>query len=367
MGLEGLGADYLSAILQDEQFELTAVADTKPELLRRHTEGTNVRTYEDYRSLVVEAAPTGLDLLFVALEPFQSIEFVQLAARHGIGVFHKAPFARNIAEARKLVQQFATRGCPLVVARPWRLEPSFTRLREIGSMIGRIYAVSADVRTTDDSTGWRGDAARAGGGVLLNGAYAHVDLLVQVLGLPDMVYAQCGMAVAPRSARNYDTEDAAMLSLRFSDGRIATLAAWRRAARASWQVSLIGADGVMELFPDRATIAAGDTGSLESYDVPAGDTITKQISEFGRAHARAVENARSVDHARAVENPLSTPTREPSSDSRSSAPVGRSGATRIPSTAEEHLPVLAVIEAAYLSSKTGAPEPPGQFLSTLSS
>ena len=107
IGLAGVGSDYLAAIRSSERFELVAVADSNPEVLRRRAEELPSRSYEDYRSLIVETAHNGLDLLFIALEPFQSIEFVELAAARGIGVFHKAPCARSVDEAGRLARRFA--------------------------------------------------------------------------------------------------------------------------------------------------------------------------------------------------------------------------------------------------------------------
>ena len=175
LGLQGVGSDYLTALQVDDQFELLAVADRDPEMLRRYTEGTTLRGYTDYRSAIVETAGDGLDLLFVALEPFQSNEFVHLAAERGIGVFHRAPWARNVSEAERLLRRFSKNQGALCVSRPWQAEPAFAPLRGVTALVGRPYIASAEVRTDLGPDWWRGDSARAGGGVLLNDAYEQLD------------------------------------------------------------------------------------------------------------------------------------------------------------------------------------------------
>lgn len=323
MGLAGVGADYLAAIRADEQFELAAVADTELEVLRRQTDVAPARVYEDYRSLIVETAHAGLDLLFVALEPFQSTEFVQMAATRGIGVFHKAPCARSVREARRLVDQFAGSECPLLVSRPWQFEPAYAALNRLEKFVGHVYAATAHVHTADAPVGWRGDSARAGGGVLLNGAYEAVDLLVHLLGMPERVYAQCSVAVAPGAPRKYDTEDTAMVLLGFGQERTACLTALRGVSQPSWKVAFVGTEGAVEVGPDGVTITPCEGSSVRYPAARAVSPAAHAISAFGASRLADGQLLRSK--------------------------------------AEEHLPTLAVIEAAYLSARTGAPESLDRF------
>jgi predicted dehydrogenase len=325
IGLSGVGAEYLSAVQSDDQFALVAVADTDAGVLRRHTEGAPFCGYTDYRSLVVETARTGLDLLVTALEPFQSVDYLGLAAERGIAVFHKAPFARSVAEGERLVHKFDAAACPLVVSRPWQFEPAFSRLHRIDNLAGRVYAATAVVRTPDDSTGWRGDSARAAAGVLLNGAYEQVDMLVHLMGVPEYVNAQCSMAVAPGKARSYDTEDAALVSMRFAGERIASIAASRNASEHTWGVTLIGEGGSVDLSPERMVLQPRAAGPRECLSVKTRDRVGPAISAFGAALLAGIQD--------------------------------------LPSMAKEHLVTLATIEAAYLSAKTGTPEAPDRFLS----
>jgi predicted dehydrogenase len=325
IGLGGVGAEYLSAIRSDERFSLLAVADADAEVLRRHTEGTSLRAYQDYRSLIVESAHRGLDLLFCALEPFQSLDFMELSAQRGISVFHKAPIARSAAEARQLRHWFQEGGCRLVVSRPWQHEPAFARLLDLEASIGRVYAATAQVRTTDGSAGWRGDSVRAGGGVLLNGAYREVDMLTHLLGVPEYVDAQCCTAVAPGKACNYDTEDAAQVMLRFSGKRIAAITASRNATEALRRVTLDGTDGAIHLDHKRLILEPRGEGRIRRHLVRTKCPVAPAVSALG---------------ASLLEGTDGTST-----------------------GLEEHLVAMAVIEAAYLSARTGSPESPDQFLS----
>lgn len=346
MGAGGAGAEYLAAIRSDQRLALQAVADTSADVLRKHAEPLGVRTYQDHRSLLAECAQTGLDLLVVALEPYESLPFVEMAATRGIPVLHKPPFARNLREGDRLVDLFEGRDCPFVVSRSWQNEPAFSPLMELARPVTEVLLATAHVHTTDTAAGWRGDAGRAGGGVLLNGAYEAVDLLVHLLGQPETVYARCATAPvlthpgerhalyeyesrrpAPadtyRSSRTHDTEDVALASMDFGRLGIASVTALRAAPEAEWRVALMRADTLFELNTERMTITSRDGGEPQRYTVWTKHPVSHTLGAFASFLLG--------------EKPVVT------------------------STAREHLATLAAIESAYLSAKTGEPESPARL------
>ncbi len=323
MGLGEMGRAYCAAVAGDTRFELVAVADADAERLHRFHADDSVRVYEDYRSLIVETAHTGLDGLVIALEPFQSLEFMPLAAERNVTVLHTPPPARTVDEARRLADVFEKGNASILVARCWPDLTTLVSAEETGTWLGEVRAVDALVATDGSVDGWRGDATRAGGGVLLNGAYEAIDWLVQLLGLPASVHAPCAMAVAVGSPRRYDTEDVAMVTLHFGDGRLGHVTAFRDAAQAAWRATLIGTNSTAELSADGLTIS------------PRSDSTTAIRRDAG-------------------DDPLGS-----SLGALAGAIRGdRKSACRI----ERHVEVLAVIQAAYLSARTNLPESPDRFL-----
>lgn len=316
-GLGSTGLDYLDILEGSDRFEVVAIADSDPAVLRGHDLRGSFHIYEDYRSLIVESVHVGLDLLVVATESHHSIEFLSLAVDRGLAIFHKPPFARNLQEGRMLVERFETANCPFVIAREWHRDGWPTDPKTLAQRAGHVHTALGEIATCDEPNGWRGDSLRAGGGVLLNGAYAQVDLLVALLGMPDSVYAVCGFARAPGETLNYDTEDIALLLLRWGSDRCATLAARRRVTPGKWHVMLAGTRGTL-LWPGAESSSDGEEDCVHRTD-----GIADQMSSvFGMAE---------------------------------------SGVRRAISTAKDHLATLAVIDAAYLSAKTGAAEVPARL------
>ena len=316
-GLGSTGLDYLDILEGSDRFEVVAIADSDQAVLRGHDLRGSFHIYEDYRSLIVESVHVGLDLLVVATESHHSIEFLSLAVDRGLAIFHKPPFARNLQEGRMLVERFETANCPFVIAREWHRDGWPTDPKTLAQRAGHVHTALGEIATRDEPNGWRGDSLRAGGGVLLNGAYAQVDLLVALLGMPDSVYAVCGFARAPGETLNYDTEDIALLLLRWGSDRSATLAARRGVTPGKWHVMLAGTRGTL-VWPGAESSPDG-----EEEDAHHTDGIADQMSSvFGMAE---------------------------------------SGVRRAISTAKDHLATLAVIDAAYLSAKTGTAEVPARL------
>lgn len=323
LGLQGVGADFLAAILDNDQFDLLAVADSNADLVRNAQDRFGVAGFEDYRSIIVESARRGLDVVFVSLKPFRSCEILQFAATLGIAVFHTTPFARSIAEAREMIARFTTAGSELSVCRSWWWEPAFSRLHNLSEWIGRVHAATVEVRINESRKGWRGDSAKAGGGVLLNGAYEQIDMLTVMFGVPEDVYAHCILATDAEGVRNHDTEDVACVVLRYAHDRTAALTVSNGFGEAGWCATLDGAEGVVRVTPDALTLTARGARPL-TFRSRSKQSVAPAIQVFAESTLAGEPYARS--------------------------------------NAGDHLETLAVIEAAYLSAKTRCPELPSQFL-----
>jgi predicted dehydrogenase len=326
VGVNEVGLAYAQAIHHDKRFGLHALGDTADKALREAGETFGVPVFNDCRSLIIETLHGGLDYLFLAVPPFQSVELLRLAAEKGIGVFCRPPFARNAEAAAKLADHFKQHDCPLIISRPWRFDSAFEPLLSLQDHIGWVYAVAAQFCTTlDGREGWRGDSERAGGGVLLNDAYEVVDLLVSVFGVPQQVSAYRGFANTPGVARAYDTEDSMIMAMQCGPDRIGSLTAHRCMIRGGWRIGFLGTDGEAQVTP------AGTTVTRSGID----EHLTRTSKDDNRHHAEIA--ALAGWHLR----------------------KGRKHASAV----ETHLPTMAVIETAYLSARTGSAESPDRFLS----
>jgi predicted dehydrogenase len=322
VGLMGLGRGgqlVAEALLSSSWCKLVAVASRKSHRIDRFVEKhPDIVAYDDYRSLIVE---NPLDALFVAIPPFLRGKYLSLAAEHRCPVWMLAPVARRFDEAIEIMDRFEKAQCPVAVARGWGIEPAMQPDAIDMDRLGRFFLASGTVTTCiEEDLDWRGDSVRAGGGVLLDYGYELVDTLVKVMGLPASVYAAAKSVSRPGTRFPYDTEDTAAILCQFSNGAIATVTACWTSGPPRCDIEFLGVGGSVRIDPGR---------------VVGRDRSGERI---------LVDQARAVNPMLAsIENFLSSL---------------RSNPERARSSVRDHLPTMAVIQAAYLSARTGQPESP---------
>ncbi len=322
MGLGRGGRRIAAALLRSSWCELIAVGSKKGQVLTSFAEQhPDIATYDDFRSLIVG---TRLEALFVALPAYQRGHYLPLAAERGIPVWMLTPPARRFDEAARLVEIFEKVGCPLIVARDWAAEPALQRETLELDSFGRWFLARGQVMMCwEDNFDWRGDARQAGGGVLLDQGYEMIDLLVKLMGLPDSVYAAMSGVSRPGGRHSYDTEDTAAVVCRFTGGAIATLHACWTAGPTEWSLDLFGTSGSLAIERDQVVTRDRSGSVLIRRQTQGGDLLAGQIEAF----------------LAALGNPP----------------------PRFASTLRQHLPAMAVIQAAYLSARTGQPESPSRI------
>jgi predicted dehydrogenase len=147
-------------------------------------------------------------------------ELVLKVARAGKAVFCEKPLARNLEEARQMLDAVTTAGVPHQVGLVLRHSPIFTVMRDLMAdpALGRPMAVVL----RDDQffpiqghyqSDWRQDYEVAGGGALIEHSIHDLDLLTWLLG---------GVEAVAARTRNFaghpGIEDLASVWLRFQSG-----------------------------------------------------------------------------------------------------------------------------------------------------
>ena len=317
----GTGADLCAAVAAHPFFHLVAVADRDRTRTEESARRFGAIPYNDFRSAMVEAnAPA----LFLAIPPFLRLEYLRLAAEREMAVLVPGPPAPDLALAVESARDFAA-PASLSVARFWQSEPAYLRLQSLEMLIGRVFSAHINlIAPLGDLQGWRGDSQRAGGGVLLNQAYDPCDALVSIFGLPEEVFTILPRTTGPGDLRAHDTEDAATVMLRFPGARVATMNCRRIGREHYWRYRLHGTRGTVLVTPEAMTLQADPSDPPSVSRVRTRNRCSPPVAAF----AAALE----------------------------------AGLTKPPSSLEEHLPTMAVIEAAYLSARTGQPESPRRLL-----
>jgi predicted dehydrogenase len=161
--------------------EIVAVHDTETRRRDRYAEhfgGTPVGSVEE----VCETA----DAVYVCTSTAGHLPVVAAAAAHGLPIFCEKPLARNLVEARALLQAATT---PTQVGLVLRTAPVFRALAEIvrSGEFGRpMSCIWRDDQYFPNqglyASSWRADAAVAGSGVLLEHSIHDLDIIRACFG-----------------------------------------------------------------------------------------------------------------------------------------------------------------------------------------
>jgi predicted dehydrogenase len=329
LGLNDQGRRLLQAAGASGCFHIRAVADEDRQRAEKAAAECRCDAYVDYRQLIVQ---NQFDCLLVAADTHTCSEHLKAALRRKFNVLKLAPPARTFAEWLELVQMAESENVRLAVANPARFHSVYRTAHDLiaRGTIDRVSLVTASCRVDGaERPAWRSDPKLAGGGVLLHECYPLVDQILWNFPLPQQVYALTTNQTPDKQQRLYLAEDTAVVCMRFADGLIVNLVAAPREGAGPDTASL-------EVCGKEARLAVTDRAvTLETRDGSGSRTWPCQEDEQA-----ALEELLS-----SFAQGLLAPDEHPPAGNRA-----------------VDLRAMAVLEAAYLSARTGFPEEPARIL-----
>jgi len=336
VGLNAGGRALLAAASEVDGFEIAAVADKDAILAERVAGQYGCGAYDDYRQVVTavggRAEQEEHRCLLVAEGMYACGEYVRMAMKKGFNVLKLAPGGRDFEEAAELVRLADDQGVYLAVVNPKRYAPSFVALREYirSRRVEEVFLIAGFCSFAGwEFPKWQSDPKLAGGGVLVQAGYGMVDQITWNFPVPQEVYALVTNQAADRQQRLSLTEDTSVVSMKFSDRLLGSLVVSSRASVWPRQefIKVCGRDNIVVVNYGRLTVR---------------DTSGAVVEEFEyEDDPRACMRGALRDFALAVLQPEEH---------------------ELCSSGLENLKNMAVIESAYLSSRTGMPEEPARIL-----
>jgi len=359
IGAEGSSAEWIAALSEEESRAtpqhrraaggsgaanviLTAVCDRDCDDIGPVAARAGATLEDDDRAMLIQHK---LDLVVLATSPAARERLIPLALERGCAVIVEPPPARTAEVARKWIEEFETAGRPIWVLSDWRFDPAMSPCRDSQAALGQaVHAAGQFFAPLPTPMRWQADRVRTGGGVLSCGAYDLLDAMVCALGMPSDV-----LAVLSRFGRStsepYDTEDCATLLLRFADGGAATLAARWGPPPFQNQLYLAGRRRAATIARDRVTLfpaVAAEPLDEPFLERPLNSPASAPAAEI--AEPEVMTRDAVSPRRRIIRRMLEAITGSDEAEATSG------------STLRDHLPVMAVLEAAYLSARTGESE-----------
>lgn len=170
---------------------------------------------------------SGVDGVVIGAENVKHRELAEQAAAAGVYVLSEKPLATTIEDCKAMIAACDKAGVGLMVAFPMRFSPPITRVIgavQSGSM-GQLCAI-AGRNPGSLPGGWFTDVSLSGGGAVMDHTVHLGDIMCLLTGAePATVYAQTNAIIRPDAG----VETAGLLSIRFTDGTIATIdTSWSR-------------------------------------------------------------------------------------------------------------------------------------------
>ena len=342
LGLDRRGQTLVQAMADMSPFHIQAVADRDTQLVEKRALQLASDPFDDYRQFILQS---DFDTLFVAANLHSCLEHVRLAIKNHCHILKLAPMSRTFEEAAQLHSLCRDQGTRFDVVNPGRYTPAFQAFQDLvqaGQVdrpfllrlfcdVGLLAGLNPELFQIhpDNQTSWITDQELAGGGVLLHNCYQLIDQLVLAFGLPQQVFSLCNSHSSDTQQLHHLTEDTVLVTMRFGDNLIADLVAMRHwDDRPTCQkITLFGRECKVTVCQNNLKIQnnLGELVKEEDY----------------RHEASEVDTALLTNYHLSLADPKTFP---------------------FGSDAGANLKVMAVMEAAYLSARTGAPEDPARIL-----
>jgi predicted dehydrogenase len=327
LGLDDRGRLLLEAATQADYFEIAAVADQDASLAESTAYKYKCEHYDDYRQLIMQ---NQFDCLLVAAGIHSCDEHIKMAMKKKTNILKLAPPARNFQEAAESVRLAEDENIKFAIANPRRFAQSSLALREFlqQGRIEQIFLITAFCTVGNEHIGtWQTDPKLAGGGVLLHNCYQIIDQIVWNLATPQQVYSLNTNTAGDRQQRSYLTEDTTVVTMKFTDTFFGNLIASKVFGPEQEILKVYGKDKILTVSNARFIISdgLGQTNEESEYDDDELIWYTALLKNFALSILLPDKN-------------------------------------KLCSSARENLNDMAVIEASYLSARTGMLEEPGRIL-----
>ncbi len=308
-----------------DDFELVAVCDVDPEVLRKASADYGVPGYEKLDQLL---ANEQLDVISLCtpsgLHPKQAME----VAKAGINVISEKPMATRWTDGVEMVKACDDAGVRLFVVKQNRRNATLQLLKRAmnENRFGKIHMVHLNVFWTRpqeyyDRASWCG-TWEMDGGAFMNQASHYVDLMEWLVGQVEDV--QCMTS----THRNIEVEDTGVMNVRWRNGALGSMAV----TMCTYPNNL---EGSITILGEKGTVRIGGVAVNKihewtfaepaSYDADIASANYETTSVYGFGHPLYYQNVVDTLRGRA----------EPETD-------GRAG-----------LKSLEVLIAAYISARDG--------------
>lgn len=217
VGAGAMGRNHIRFVVEEPACELVAIADAF-EGARETADKAGVPFFTDPAQMMDEVKPDGI---IIATPNGLHLSVAREAVSRGIVPLVEKPISDDLADAERFAAEADEAGVPVLVGQHRRHNPFVSKAKEIidGGELGQLTVSSFHymIYKNDEyfDVEWR---RKKGAGPILVNLVHDVDLLRYLLGEPVAVQGMQSSA-----ARGFETEDSAVINVRFANGSLASM------------------------------------------------------------------------------------------------------------------------------------------------
>jgi len=249
VGLIGTGFAaglHASGLAGDPRAEVVAVAGTSVakagEFAAAHGAG---EALGDYRLLLERPE---IDLVCVGTPNDTHREIVLAAAAAGKHIVCEKPLARTLEDADAMLEAARAAGVKLMYAEVICFAPKYVRARELieEGALGRVFHVRHCEQHGGPHSGWFWEAARAGGGVMMDMGCHGAEVIRWIYGKPAVESVSAELGTFVHGGRT-DLDDHALVTIRFAGERVGVIeTSWAKPGGMEDRIEIIGSGGLCQ-------------------------------------------------------------------------------------------------------------------------
>ena len=225
LAIIGLDHDHVWGLLREitqvPQADLTAIADTHPELRERAKRRvpSSVKFYSDYVKMLNDVKPDGV---IITTETDHHLAIVRECAKRHINVEMEKPMATTAKDARQMLRLAQENHILLMVNYVNNWFPSTQELyQEVrAGKVGKINKIAVqfghqgprEIGTSKEFAAWLYDPVKNGGGALMDFGCYGADLALWLDGRPVKVFAR---SLKLKTSQHNAVEDDAVILLEY--------------------------------------------------------------------------------------------------------------------------------------------------------
>jgi predicted dehydrogenase len=299
-GLVGCGRiapKHCQALTELDSTKLIAVCDSTLEKAKAVGTQYGVPWYIDYNEMLMKHPE--IQVVSVLTPSGVHAKHVVDIAKYRKHILVEKPIALTVPDAEMMIRACDQAGVRLFVVKQNRTNPPIVALKKAvdSGRFGKLVMATVRVRwcrTQEyyDQDSWRGTWA-LDGGVIMNQASHHVDLLTWLMGDVESVFAYSATRLV-----KIETEDTAVGVLRFHNGALGILEA-TTAARPK------DLEGSISVLGERGAVEVGGFAVNEMRTWNFADATEKEMKELQKLN-ETPPNVYGYGHARYIANVVSS-------------------------------------------------------------